>query len=167
MKSFPTHSTDTPRARSRAPIAAAATLAVLSFAGCAAPETQVTHIYDAPAGVEFEAAEYGTVRRIDVVETSEQPTGGGAVLGGVLGGVLGNQIGSGTGRGAATVLGAFGGALLGNNIEQKRAAADSRRYYNVVVQFDRGGTRSFSYYELNGLHVGERVKLDHGVLGRA
>ena len=166
MNRFAVPATATSGPRSFGATAAALALAAGSLTACTVPETQVTHVYDAPGGVEYSAAEYGTVRRIDVVETSEQPTGGGAVLGGLVGGVLGNQIGQGAGRGAATVLGVFGGALLGNNIEHKEAAAASRRYYHVVVEFDHGSERSFDYYELDGLRVGERVKLDHGVLGR-
>jgi len=137
----------------------------LSLAGCAVPVTTTTHIYDAPASVAYSGVEYGTVRAIDVVDTTEAPTGGGAVLGGLIGGVIGNGIGYGAGRGAATVLGAFGGALVGNNIEQRQAAANSRHYYRVVVQLDSGVMRTFQYYVLNGLHVGARVKLDHGILG--
>jgi len=106
------------------------------------------------------------VRQIDVVDRSARPTGGGALLGGVLGGVLGNQVGQGSGRGAATVLGAFGGAWLGNHIEQDQVEAASQHYYHVVVEFQDGDLRSFDYRELNGLRVGERVKLDGGVLDR-
>lgn len=85
-------------------------LLALSLAGCAVPVTRTTHIYDAPASVAYSGVEYGIVRGIDVVDTTEAPTGGGAVLGSLLGGVIGNEIGYGAGRAAATVLGAFGGA---------------------------------------------------------
>ena len=162
----PAHAFTPPRTQ-RATIAAATLLAALTLAGCAVPVTRVTHIDEAPGRVAYRGVEYGTVRRIDLVETSEQPSGGGAVLGGLLGGVIGNQIGHGVGRGAATVLGAFGGAVLGNNIEQNQAAAGSRRHYHVEVQLDGGAIRGFDYDELNGLRRGDRVKLDHGVLGRA
>lgn len=150
-----------------ATVAATVFLAALALAGCAAPVRRVTHIGEAPRSAAYSEVEYGTVRRIDLVETSEQPTGGGAVLGGLVGGVIGNQIGHGAGRAAATVLGAFGGAAVGNNVEQNQAAAASRRYYHVVVQLDHGPTRTFDYYELNGLRRGDRVRLDHGVLERA
>ena len=138
------------------------------LAACAVPVTRTTHIYDAPApAAAFGDVRYGTVSRIDVIDTTERPSGGGAVLGGLIGGVLGNQIGHGAGRAAATVLGAFGGGVIGNDIEHNQAAASSSRVYHVIVHFDHGGTRSFDYRELNGLRVGERVRLDHGVLGRA
>ena len=98
------------------------------LSACAAPVTRTTHVYDAPEpAVAVGDVKYGTVRRIDVVETTEQPTGGGTVLGGLVGGVLGNQIGHGAGRAAATVLGAVGGGVIGNNLEQQQAAANSSR----------------------------------------
>ena len=48
----------------------------------------------------------------------EQPrSGAGALLGAIAGGAAGNAIGDGSGRAAATALGIFGGAILGNRIE--------------------------------------------------
>jgi len=44
-------------------------------------------------------------------------SGAGAVMGAIAGGAMGNQIGGGTGRAAATALGIFGGAILGDKIE--------------------------------------------------
>lgn len=44
-------------------------------------------------------------------------SGAGAVMGAIAGGAVGNQIGGGAGRAAATALGIFGGAILGDKIE--------------------------------------------------
>lgn len=41
---------------------------------------------------------------------------GGALLGGLIGGVLGHQVGGGSGKDLATVAGAVGGAVVGNNM---------------------------------------------------
>ena len=49
-------------------------------------------------------------------------TGAGAAIGAVAGGAVGNQIGHGSGKAAATVLGIFGGAILGDRIEGAPAA---------------------------------------------
>lgn len=154
-------------ALSRQRAAAAVLLLPLLLAACAAPVTRTTRIYDEPAPAAFAGVEYGTVRRIEVADTIEQPSGGGTVLGGLVGGVIGNQIGHGAGRAAATVLGAFGGGVIGNQIEQDQAARHSGRVYHVVVRLDHGGTRRFDFGALNGLRVGDRVRLDHGVLGPA
>lgn len=65
------------------------------------------------------------------------------------------------------MLGAFGGGVVGNGVEQDRAAANSSRVYHVEVHFDHGLTRGFDYRALDGLRIGDRVRLEHGVLGRA
>ena len=46
-----------------------------------------------------------------------QSSGGGAVLGAIIGGVLGNGIGHGAGRALATGAGVFGGAAVGDRLE--------------------------------------------------
>lgn len=46
-------------------------------------------------------------------------SGAGALMGAVAGGAMGNAIGHGNGRAAATALGIFGGAILGDRIEGK------------------------------------------------
>jgi uncharacterized protein YcfJ len=43
-------------------------------------------------------------------------SGAGALIGGLIGGAFGNSIGQGNGRAAATALGLFGGAILGDRI---------------------------------------------------
>jgi outer membrane lipoprotein SlyB len=149
---------------------ALAIAAALGLSACAVPVTRSTRIYDAPevayAPAPLPAVRYGSVQRIEVIETTQQPSGGGAVIGALVGGVVGNQFGHGAGRAAVTALGAFGGAVVGNQAEQAQAAANSSRYYRVFVQFDDGGRHYFDYAELNGLRSGERVRLEHGVLER-
>ncbi len=54
------------------------------------------------------------------VATPSGPSGAGAIMGAIAGGALGNGVGNGSGRAAATALGIFGGAILGNNIEGNR-----------------------------------------------
>lgn len=54
------------------------------------------------------------------VATPTGPSGAGAIMGAIAGGALGNGVGHGSGRAAATALGLFGGAVLGNNIEGNR-----------------------------------------------
>jgi len=41
----------------------------------------------------------------------------GAAMGAIAGGAIGNQMGGGSGKAAATILGIFGGAILGDKIE--------------------------------------------------
>jgi uncharacterized protein YcfJ len=44
-------------------------------------------------------------------------SGAGALMGGIAGGAMGNAVGQGSGRAAATVIGLFAGAILGDRIE--------------------------------------------------
>lgn len=57
----------------------------------------------------------------EVVQVQNQipatKSGGGALMGGIAGGALGNAVGQGSGRAAATIIGIFGGAILGDRIE--------------------------------------------------
>jgi outer membrane lipoprotein SlyB len=138
------------------------------LAGCAVPVTRTTRVYEAapPPVAMAPAVRYGTVGRIEEVQTAAQPSGGGSVLGAVIGGVVGNQFGHGGGRAAATALGVFGGAVVGNSVERAQAAAASSRYFRVFVHFDDGGRAEYDYADLAGLHSGERVRLSGGVLER-
>ena len=49
--------------------------------------------------------------------TEAPRSGGGALLGALVGGLAGNSIGGGGGRAAATALGVFGGAVIGDRVE--------------------------------------------------
>ncbi|MCW5649158.1 MAG: glycine zipper 2TM domain-containing protein [Ramlibacter sp.] len=51
------------------------------------------------------------------VAVPQQKSGAGAAIGAIAGGAMGNAIGNGSGRAAATILGVFGGAILGDRIE--------------------------------------------------
>ena len=102
-------------------------------------------------------ADYGRVVAIDVVRDRGGSTGAGAVIGGVVGGVLGHQIGSGRGNTAATAAGAIGGAVVGNEIEKRRDGADEA--YRVHVELRDGRTATFMQESLNGLRVGDRVRI--------
>lgn len=104
----------------------------------------------------------GTVQGIDVVPAEQRGPGAGAVLGAVIGGVLGNQVGSGSGRAAATGIGAVGGAIVGHQL-QKRNADD---VYRVSVRFDNGERRHFDFQRIDDLRVGDRVRYDGGQLHR-
>jgi uncharacterized protein YcfJ len=50
-------------------------------------------------------------------QTPATKSGAGALMGGIAGGAMGNAVGQGSGRAAATVIGLFAGAILGDRIE--------------------------------------------------
>jgi outer membrane lipoprotein SlyB len=105
--------------------------------------------------------QYGYVRNIQQLEVTRRPSGGGALLGAVIGGVVGNQFGSGSGRTAATGVGAVAGAVVGNQIENRNQTS-AGYYYQIDVRMDNGDVRTFDYQDLNGLRVGDRVRLVDG-----
>ena len=82
----------------------------------------------------------GTVEASNPITRTAAPSGLGVVAGGVLGAVLGNQVGGGSGKTAATVLGAVGGGWAGNEIEKNMKKAT---VYEVKVRLDNESLRTF------------------------
>lgn len=97
----------------------------------------------------------GRVIAASVVEKDGEGSAVGMVAGGVAGALLGNQIGKGASRDIATIAGAAGGAYAGNKIEQKVKAV---KRWNVVVRFDNGSEKSYSFDKDPGFGVGSEVK---------
>lgn len=108
------------------------------------------------------ATGYGVIQAIDVVPREQAGIGVGTVAGAVVGGVLGSQVGSGTGRTAATVAGVAGGALAGRELEKSARGAD--QIYRVAVRMDNGSVQTLMQDVPPGVQVGERVRLDNGVI---
>ena len=107
----------------------------------------------------------GRVSQIEAIRERPPGTGKGAVVGGVLGALVGNQFGHGGGKAAMTVVGAAGGAVAGNNVERninKRIVG-----YRVTVKLDNGKLRTYEKPRLDGLQVGDRVRIDGQRLRRA
>ena len=146
--------------------------AALALAGCASDpyyynygDSRYSEPRNAPAPAYYGNVAYtdfGRVVAIDVVRGEGRTSGGGAIVGGIVGGVLGHQIGSGRGNDAATVAGAVGGAIAGNEIEKRRGD----EHYRVVVEFRDGRTATFMQESLNGLRVGDRVRVTDNRLYR-
>ena len=114
--------------------------------------------------------EFGRITNIEYVPgttTSGNSGTAGTVIGGVAGGLLGNTVGGGSGRAAATVLGAIGGAVIGNRIAKNR---DGSTYtgpaYRVTVQGDNGAWNTYEVSATGDLRVGDRVRVENGVIYR-
>ena len=144
--------------------AAALVSALALTAGCSSTtRTSYDTVGTAPnTGYSTQVADYGYVRNISTID-ARHTSGAGAIIGGVVGAVVGNQIGGGTGRAAATGIGAVGGAIVGNEIEKNRASGQA---YRVEVRMDNGDLKMFDYWDLNGLRVGDRVRVVNGQLER-
>ena len=145
----------------RFPTTAGALIAAAALlGGCAYPGPFA--MSDAPR-VE-QRTEYGVVEHIDLFrEGQSAPTGVGAILGGVAGGVIGHQIGGGRGNTAATIVGALGGALLGNHVEQ----ANTRDRYRLTVRLDNGARLEITEVGEGALRVGDRVRVVNNRVFRA
>jgi outer membrane lipoprotein SlyB len=103
----------------------------------------------------------GRIVSIDPIRTRPKGSGVGAVAGGVVGGVIGNKVFGGT---AATVIGAAGGAVAGNNLERNHKEGVAG--YRVNVRLDNGHNRTFTESQVGRLRVGDRVRVRNGRLQR-
>lgn len=102
--------------------------------------------------------ECGTVRDITPVERDSGSTGVGAVVGAIVGGVAGRQVGGGRGRDIATVAGAVGGAVVGNEVEERRRSDDT--VYDVRVRMEDGSERIVTVADAGALAVGDPVTVN-------
>ena len=83
--------------------------------------------------------------------------------GGVVGDLFGSQIGDDNGKTAAQIAGVLGGAYVGRNIERN---ARQTKHFDVVIRFFNGGSQTVQYANDPGLRIGEKVKINEGVLMR-
>lgn len=104
-----------------------------------------------------------TVEEVNVVQVDGDGNYLGTIGGGIAGAVIGSQVGSGSGRTAAQVAGALGGAYIGRNIERN---ARRTQHYEVLIRYDAGGMQTVTYENAPGLRVGEKVRVNNGVLER-
>lgn len=153
-------------------------VAILALAGCGTMDdpfnssaTPATNPGSAASGGAY--AGYGVVQSIELVQQSTTASTGiggtgigiGAIAGAVIGGVLGNQVGDGTGQTVATVAGAAGGAYVGNEIEKSRRQ-NTAEAYKVTVRMDSGSYQTVTQGNGAGLRVGDRVRIDNGIVQR-
>jgi len=102
---------------------------------------------------------YGIVESVREVEQKGDAKGVGAVGGGLAGAVLGHNIGD--HNKLVTVLGAAGGAFLGNQIEKQARAT---KHWELTVRYDDGTTQVFNSDTAPFWHQGDRVRLYEGKL---
>jgi uncharacterized protein YcfJ len=114
-----------------------------------------------------------TERVTESRETVRDRSVGGALIGGLAGGILGHQVGKGSGRKAATIVGAATGAIVGDRIDndgdryaESRAPRDvehcrsvdnwSRKVsgYDVIYRYGGQEYRTFLPYD-----PGSEIKL--------
>ena len=121
-------------------------------------------VAQAPASVEapkpvVKPGVVGTVVAVKEVEVKGDANGVGAVGGGVAGAVLGHNIGD--HNKLVTVLGAAGGALLGNQIEKQ---ARTTKQWEMTVRYEDASTQSFQSKDQPSWHQGDHVRYYEGQL---
>lgn len=151
---------------------------VLTLAGCATTNdpyntsnTETT--YPGTANSTNAYSGYGVVQSIDLVQQGNAGNTGiggsgigiGTIAGAVIGGVLGNQVGGGTGKTVATVAGAAGGAYVGHEVD-KRQQNPTESVYRFNVRMENGSYQAITQNTTAGLRVGDRVRIDNGVMQR-
>jgi outer membrane lipoprotein SlyB len=78
-----------------------------------------------------------------------------------VGGAVGHQVGSGRGQDLATVAGAVGGAVAGNEIEKR---VKSTKSYAITVRLDDGSSRVFYEASPPTWRPGDPVKVTNGTI---
>lgn len=101
----------------------------------------------------------GFVESVRQVEETGDAKGIGAVGGGIAGAVLGHNIGE--HNKLITVLGAAGGALLGNHIEKQARAT---KHWELTVRLDDGRIQKVTSEAEPFWHQGDRVRVLDGKL---
>ena len=101
----------------------------------------------------------GTVESVREVEVQGKANGVGAAGGSLAGAVIGHNIGDHSKL--VTVLGAAGGALLGNQIERQARAT---KHWEMTLRFDDGTTQSITSNVQPYWRQGDRVRIFEGKL---
>lgn len=99
-----------------------------------------------------------------VSSTPANKSGAGALIGGVAGGAVGNAMGKGNGRAAATAIGIFGGAILGNHLEGGKPETTAQNVQRCNTQtFYENRTAAYNVvYEFNGKQYQVQLPQDPG-----
>ena len=117
--------------------------------------------------------EFGRVTNIEYFQGTAPGASGpsvpGAIIGAVAGAVIGNQVGRSMGgvstRDKGTVLGGVGGAVIGSQAG-RTGTAGTNPVYRVTVQTDQGAMRAFDVPATGELRIGDRVRVENGVIYR-
>lgn len=117
--------------------------------------------------------EYGRVTHIEVFQGGTTASGvnvPGAVIGAVAGAVIGNVAGRAVGgsrtRDTAAVLGGVAGAAVGSQAGRTGTTAGNP-VYRVTIQTEQGVMRSYDVPAPGDLRIGDRVRVENGVIYRA
>jgi uncharacterized protein YcfJ len=150
----------------------ASTLLVFSLAGAAALVSLPTSAMDILARV---ISSTPVVQQVAVPRqvcnnqayiTQAPNSGAGALVGALAGGAAGNAIGNGGGRAAATMLGLFGGALLGDRIEGGGNQVQNVQQCTTQTFYENRASHYNVVYEYQGTQYDAQMVDDPGLYVR-
>jgi outer membrane lipoprotein SlyB len=147
--------------------AVAGLVAVLALGACGNMNTAAPAATNYPQNTNV-YTQYGVVQSIELVQQNVAPNSGigaGTIAGALVGGILGHQVGGGSGNTAATVLGAAGGAYVGNQME-KNQATQQVNAYKLNIRLNNGTYQAITQSSADDIRVGDRVQIDNGVARR-
>lgn len=139
-------------------IASAGIAAALLLTGCATQSSSST-VYRSDQTQREQTVRMATVEAVRQVTIQRDSKGIGTVGGAVVGGIAGSGIGGGRGQDIATVLGAIGGMVAGQAIEEK---ANQRPGLEITVKYDSGETRIIVQEADVDVRPGDRVQVITG-----
>ena len=94
---------------------------------------------------------------------SEAPrSGAGALLGAVAGGAAGNAIGNGSGRAIATMIGLFGGAIVGDRVEGSGSQVQNVQQCTTQTYYENRPSHYNVVYEYQGTQYNAQMANDPG-----
>jgi len=116
-----------------------------SLLPCASVQAQSYSVSSArPATVE-------SIRQVVEHKNNSSPLG--MIAGGLIGGGLGSLVGGGSGRTAATIIGAVGGGYIGHNIQNSQ----TQTVYEISVKYDNGTWGTVRQTASPPFRIGDRV----------
>lgn len=127
-------------------------------AGCAT-QSSSSAVYRESDTQREQTVRMATVDSVRKVMIQRDSKGVGVVGGAVVGGLAGSSVGGGKGQDIATVLGAIGGMVAGQAIEEK---ANQREGLEITVVYDTGEKRVIVQEADVELRAGDRVQVISG-----
>ena len=83
----------------------------------------------------------------------------GAIIGGIVGGLLGNQVGGGSGKEAATGVGAMTGAIIGGQGKQQIVGYRQEEVCTKVTTYEQEAKTVYSHSTVKFYHDGREYNL--------
>ena len=103
-----------------------------------------------------------TVCSNDAVVVPNQRSGAGAAIGALAGGALGNAVGHGSGRAVATMLGLFGGAVVGDRVEGQGSQVQNIQHCRTQNVYENRLSNYNVMYDYAGKQYSVQMPYDPG-----